>query len=128
MPLNTRIEYFYRDASNYKFHGDFVVGGTLSKGDLSPYLFDAEWFVPTEVGLPHLLDLPMNEDDHWLHEFAELVPTDEGSPICTASELIERFRAASYRGWFSILADNERRNHWTGLERERSRALRRRLF
>ena len=116
MTLNTRIEYLYCDASNYKFHGDFVVSGTLSKGDLSPYLFDAEWFVPIEVGLPHLLDLPMNEDDHWLHEFLEFVPTNEGSPICTASELIERFQAASHLGWFSNLVGNERRNFRAGLD------------
>lgn len=104
MAQKTRVEYLYRDASNYKFYGDFVVSGCLLKAELEPFLFDAEWFVPSEVGLPHLLDLPMNEDDHWLHEFVEFVPTKKGLPICKASELIERFQTASRRGWFSNLA------------------------
>ncbi len=99
----TEVNYMYRDASNYKFHGEFVVEGELSNADLVPFLFEGEWFVPTEVGLPHLLDLPMNEDDHWLHELTGFAPTSDGSPICTASELIEFFRTAHRCGWFSQL-------------------------
>ncbi len=99
----TRVEYLYRDASNYKFYGDFIVEGKLIEANLKNFLFDREWFVPTAVGLPHLLDLPINEDDHWLHEFIEFVPTDEGTPICTSSEMIERFQEASRRGWFTHL-------------------------
>ncbi|MCK5746905.1 hypothetical protein [Oricola sp.] len=103
MPTKTRIDYLYRDASNYKFHGDFVVEGTIAKADLKPYLFDDEWFVPMAVGLPHLLDLPINEDDHLLHEFTGFTPTYEGTPECTVSTLIERFQNAHRFGWFSGL-------------------------
>ncbi|QKV17137.1 hypothetical protein [Oricola thermophila] len=103
MPTRTRVEYLYRDASNYKRWGEFIVEGKLRKEDLKPFLFDGEWFVPTEVGLPHLLDLPMTEDDHWLHEFTKFVATDEGESECTSAELISRFRDAYRRGWFSQL-------------------------
>lgn len=99
----TEVSYMYRDASNYKFHGSFIVDGELSNADLEPYLFDGESFVPTEVGLPHLLDVSMNEDDHWLHEFSRFSPISDGTPICTASKLIELFQIAHRRGWFSQL-------------------------
>jgi len=42
MKRNTRIEYLYRDASNYKFYRDFVVEGSVTKNDFSPFLFDRE--------------------------------------------------------------------------------------
>lgn len=53
----------YRDASNWKFWGTAIVDGELSLEHLQQYLFDNEFFVPHEVGLNHLLDHPMNEDD-----------------------------------------------------------------
>lgn len=36
----THVEYLYRDASNYKAHGDFHVSGTLTLEMLEPYLFE----------------------------------------------------------------------------------------
>lgn len=103
MATRTRVEYLYRDASNYKFYGDFTVDGELGKADLEPFLFDGEWFVPMAVGLPHLLNLPINEDDHLFHEITGFAPTDKGTPECSASDLIARFRKAHQFGWFSGL-------------------------
>lgn len=116
MKNQTIIEYLYRDASNYKFWGDLVVNGPLVKRDLTDFLFDGEYFVPSEVGLSHLLDLPINEDDHLLHEFASFTPISGKAPLCTASELIERFRAAHRRGWFSQIIEYERRDQRSKLE------------
>jgi hypothetical protein len=100
---NTRVEYLYRDASNYKFRGEFVVAGTLTREDVEPHLFDRGWFVPTQIGLPHLLAMPVNEDDHMLHEFEDFVPTSHDETICSAAELVGRLSTASRSGWFSGL-------------------------
>ena len=97
----TEISYMYRDASNYKFYGSLIVEGRIAAPDLEPYLFDAEFFVPHEVGLDHLLDMPMNQDDHYLHTFTGFTPAKAGEPHCTASDLVSRFKIANERGWFS---------------------------
>ncbi len=99
--MMTKVHYMYRDASNYKFHGCFVVSGKLSLNALEPYLFDGEFFVPHEVGLDHLLDMPMNEDDHYLHTFEEFEDTETGTPICSANQFVDKLKNASERGWVS---------------------------
>ena len=101
MAKYTRVEYIYRDGSNYKFRGAFIVIGALTHSGVKDYLFDGEFFVPHEVGLDHLLTMPLNQDDHHLHILEAFVPTDEGDPVCQASELVIRFKTASERGWFS---------------------------
>lgn len=102
----TEIRYMYRDASNYKFHGSVIVDGELSASDLAPFLFDGEFFVPHEVGLYHLLDMPMNEDDHYLHTFVAFSPVAEGASHCSASDLVIRFKMANEKGWFSSLTNS----------------------
>ena len=101
MARYTRVDYMYRDGSNYKFHGSFIVEGTLKFADVEDYLFDSEFFVPHEVGLEHLLDMPMNQDDHYLHTLEAFTSTDAGKPIGSAEELVMRFKMANERGWFS---------------------------
>ena len=48
------VDYLYRDASNYKFRGSFIVDGDLDLEMLRPLLLDGAWFVPERVGLPAL--------------------------------------------------------------------------
>jgi hypothetical protein len=98
---NTKIEYMYRDASNYKFYGEFIVYSKLSLTDIQPYLFDAEFFVPHKVDLQHLLNLPINDDDHYLHSFVSFNDTTNSQVICTAGEMIRKFKDAYETGWFS---------------------------
>lgn len=97
----TRVTYMYRDASNYKFHGEFVVSGKLQKSHLEKFLFDGEFFVPHEVGLNHLLDVPMNEDDHHLHTFEHFEPCRSSKAVCSAKDFIRRTSEANLKGWFS---------------------------
>lgn len=97
--MKTKVIYAYCDASNYKFEGFFIVSGHLEFADVKVYLFDGEFFVPHEVGLEHLLNLPTNSDDHYFHTFMGFEETNSGMSICTADELIERFRVASQKGW-----------------------------
>lgn len=97
---NTEISYLYRDASNYKYRGQFVVSGKLLIDQLEPYFFDHEFFVATEVGLKHLLTDSWNEDDHVLHSFEEFEPTEKTEVICSAQDFVARFKKASAKGWF----------------------------
>lgn len=98
---NTKIKYMYRDGSNFKFLGWFTVEGSLSFNDIQKYLHESEFFIPHEVGLDHLLNLPMNQDDHYLHTFENFEATDEIEYICSAEEFSERMCKANSKGWFS---------------------------
>ena len=98
--MQTLIKYRYTDASNWKFFGSIVVDGAVSAKDVNRYLFDTDSFIPHEVGMDHLLNMPLNEDDHYLHQFDSFEPTINGSCSCTKSEFIKRFREASRKGWF----------------------------
>ncbi|MEM7069715.1 MAG: hypothetical protein AAF478_12615 [Pseudomonadota bacterium] len=100
---NTKISYMYRDASNYKFHGEFVISGVVRMKDIVEFLFDGEFFVPHEIGLEHLLDLPMNQDDHYLHTFENFEDTIDINSICNSMEFIQRVEIANKRGWLSSI-------------------------
>lgn len=91
----------YRDGSNYKFLGEFVVEGKLLLVDIEKYLHDSEFFIPHEVGLEHLLNLPMNQDDHYLHTFENFEATDETNCLCNAEEFKKKMQKADKEGWFS---------------------------
>ncbi len=97
---NTLVNYVYRDASNHKYWGSFVVKGKLRLEQIEKHFFDTEFFVATEVGLKHLLTDSWNEDDHVLHSFGDFEPTNIEDTICTVEELVQRFENANIRGWF----------------------------
>ena len=42
---NTRVCYCYRDASNWKFWGEFILEGKFTRKQIQKYLFNNEWFV-----------------------------------------------------------------------------------
>jgi hypothetical protein len=86
------VSYLYRDASNCKFRGRFVVQGYLDLEALRPFLFDEEWFVPERVGLAPLRPRETNEDDHLLHEFEAITPYSGPEPGIAADGLTRRIR------------------------------------
>ena len=96
-----KITYLYRDAGNYKFWGEFYVLGILSLDDLRPHLLHRDYFVPDKIEIPSLVPDVQNADDHMLHEFHSIEPTEPALCPFTADELIERRRAANAAGWFS---------------------------
>lgn len=98
--VNSLVTYIYRDAGNYKFRASIVVGGTLKLQELTPHLFDGEFFIPARIGLRRLVPSCMNEDDHELHAFDAIEPIRGGDVICPAGEFVERFAAANKAGWF----------------------------
>ena len=52
--MNTRISYFYRDASNYKAYNECIVRGLLTDEQTKAILdcLDRDNFIPSQVGLP----------------------------------------------------------------------------
>lgn len=53
--LNTKIEYLYRDADNYKVWNECVIEGVLTdvqRQIIKNCLLDGEYFIPSAVGLP----------------------------------------------------------------------------
>ena len=104
--VNTVIEYMYRDAYNYKQHGDVVVAGHDDDliGRLVASLDEGENFLPEEVGLPNLRDggwdTHHDDADHVWHEYVDAertgrAPTDP-RPL---AELVAVFEAAAAAGW-----------------------------
>lgn len=99
--MNTKIEYRYRDASNYKDHYKAVV-----KGEITKEQYDEIWnclddsddhFIAAQVGLPAdgLRGYDVNEDDHCWYELCEITPTEEEpTQDMTIDELVKRFKKA----------------------------------
>jgi hypothetical protein len=103
--LNTKIEYLYRDASNYKAfpEKDIVVEGELTWSDFEPVLHMGEMFIPADLGLPELqsqLENYPNEDDHIWHQLLGLKEnSDEPTVEVTAGEIKQRLRQVESDGW-----------------------------
>ena len=74
--MKTKVEYLYRDASNYKVWGEAVLGKEIKFEDF--IFYDENMFLPTEIGLRDLRgDLilegfELNNDDHPFHELINL--------------------------------------------------------
>lgn len=97
--MNTRINYLYRDASNYKVLNSAVIRGELSEEDQKTILScleDGEYFIPSQVGLDEQRFGSWTEDDHCWFElepgFAE--PTNAAPGNLTCEQLVANFLAA----------------------------------
>lgn len=73
--MNTKIEYMYRDAENYKEYETVIIPGEITKEQkelIKNNLDDNENFIPSQVGLedlqPRMINFP-SESDHIWHEF-----------------------------------------------------------
>lgn len=96
--MNTRINYQYRDASNYKVFNTAVIEGELTEDDqkiILDCLHDGEYFIPSQVGLDEERFGDITEDDHYWFElepgFAE--PCNSASCGITAEQLVASFKA-----------------------------------
>jgi hypothetical protein len=110
---NTKIEYPYSDASNYKVWGREVLAGTLTvaeKAEILAACLDGELFIASQVGLSDLQhqmwnEYRMNEDDHVFHRLAlsDLTEVDAAPTInLTAPQLLGKFRDVAAR-WRSVV-------------------------
>lgn len=100
--MNTRIDYLYRDAGNWKTHGSVVLAGLLTPEQITAMrraCEDGERFIASQVGLPDLQTLVAEaeggfptEDDHVWSEFETIQATDEHPTLdLTASDFCQGF-------------------------------------
>lgn len=106
--LTSKVTYLYRDASNYKFWGDFFLSGSIARSDFEMHLFDTEFFIPEVIGIQSLCPKEFGEDDHFLHtiEDIELIYYEYARPTdikMSALEFIARMKKVSCSGWFSAI-------------------------
>jgi len=94
---NTRIDYMYRDAANYKKRSSVVFKGKISRELLTilrENMSEEEYFIPSQVGLEdlqHYMESFPDEDDGVWHELEDISLTDKES---TDPRTIEEFAAA----------------------------------
>ena len=102
---NILFEYMYRDASNWKKHGEAVFtnesGIPLAEIEarIRKTQYDGEWFKAEMVGLETCFFNPpeeQTEDDHPWHEFERVSETDRppSDPACSACRDIAEFLRA----------------------------------
>jgi len=82
--VNTGIEYWYRDAANYKQFETVILPGEITPeeiGHIACCPDSGEYFIPAQVGLEELQrrmrSFPDPEADHVWHELDEDAPTTE---------------------------------------------------
>lgn len=115
--MNTRIDYMYRDADNYKQHEWLIVSGAPTQeltDRLEETLDDGEYFLPGRVGLTPLqsmmIDAPNFGEsgaDHVWHELTGISETEsEPTRQLTFEELVLAFEKAVEGGW-DVVAEFE---------------------
>lgn len=96
---NTSFSYLYRDAGNYKQHGEVVFRGTFTPAQekaLKAALEDGEFFNAKAVGVPEVFFDNCGEDDHGWHEFGGLSGTDsKPTDKRKFTEFLDQFKAAA---------------------------------
>lgn len=106
--MNTRIEYLYRDANNFKAYRTIVLTGVLTASDLTEIKNKCDWFdgdpkfIASEVGLPSPQEdmreygFPTDDDHVWC-ELLEIDTTTKPPTIeLTAGRLHAAFAKAAW--------------------------------
>ena len=79
--MNTRINYMYRDASNYKSFNTAVVGGILSETDQHAIYYCCDDDAGQRYFIPHLVGLPEKTFD----DLASMMTTTPGLRLAQLS-------------------------------------------
>jgi hypothetical protein len=80
---NIRFAYMYRDASNYKQHGEVIFSNEkqLSVEEIEKqihyFLNDGEFFIARQIDLEERFFDALNDDDHPWHEFVRVEATND---------------------------------------------------
>lgn len=98
--MKTLVDYMYRDASNYKQFGHFVLDGPFDLEAVEPFMWDGEFFIPERVGVRTLVPAEKTRDDHYLHTIASTRVVEATDFLMPADTFVERFRQAAAEGWF----------------------------
>ena len=112
MTANLSFQYLYRDASNYKLHGEAVFSNRdrLSLKEIEEriraHLRDGEFFIARQVHIEErFFDALDEQDDHPWHEFAQVVLTNEtlwdpyGIPERDVTAFLAELEKAHAAGW-----------------------------
>ena len=121
--MNTKVNYLYRDASNYKTYNEAVLKGTLTENQVQRIynaLDSGLYFIPHQVGLDEdrgrgsyytdddhcWFELELRADDYGNVEYDELegdftLELTKAPPTVnmTAMEFVERMEEAAAEGW-----------------------------
>lgn len=98
---NTKIEFLYRDASNYKMQTTVVVRGAMTEQgvrEIMDSLDSGTYFIPSQVGLDGERFSDETEDDHpWFELYETSFSLTANTPTSELSfeELVEKFKAAA---------------------------------
>jgi len=107
---NTKFEYLYRDASNYKSWGSVVFADPISD-DIRMRLISAlesgEFFIARQVRIAQVFlnGWPLDQDDHCWHEFFSVEPTDEPANDPhgrTIDQFVDEVKQAAKEGWMVV--------------------------
>ncbi|MGQ2984335.1 hypothetical protein [Flavobacterium sp.] len=92
--MNIKLNYLYRDASNYKNFGSIVFSNPNHialrniERTIMQNLIDNEYFVAEIWQLPSLFFSEQNEDDHIWHEYESLEFTYENANSSTIDHFL----------------------------------------
>lgn len=108
--LNTKITYQYRDADNYKKWASVVIHGAIQLSAISKFLFEKEFFIPSEIGLEDLQKLPFKSCDHVWHELLSVSKVNEKpTHNIEADHLLQLLRQASKVEWNHVAVFKKKR-------------------
>lgn len=99
--MNTKMEYLYRDACNYKVWNCVILPGEITDQQIDQILACLEdgSFIPEQVDLPATRFGSYTEDDlPWmeLERDGFSLTTEEATESCSIEELAERFRTVKW--------------------------------
>lgn len=103
---NTRINYLYRDGSNYKVHNSIVVSGQMTQEMIAACLDacdEGEYFIPSQVNLPEAkFEVETEDDTPWfelnVNDFEPTFQHPEDDRL-TTEKLVEDFKMAAEHHW-----------------------------
>lgn len=110
-PRNIRFRYLYRDASNYKQHGDVIFTNPEHlplleiEGRVLACLQDGEFFIARQVGVEERFFEALHDDDHPWHEFVQVEATTdpafdpERSQPRSVTQFLAELEEAHRAGW-----------------------------
>ena len=141
-PCNVSFKYLYRDASNYKLHGEAVFTNLtfISKDEIEKqirsFLKDGEFFIARQVHIEErFFDVLHEEDDHPWHEFDHVEVTTESvfdpenwnqhKHKRDITEFIADLEKANHVGWDEM---NVREDLRQVLEKQKNEICRNRLY
>lgn len=112
--VNTRINYLYRDADNYKKYQSVIVKGEFTSCqilEMESLLNEGMYFIPRQVGLPEVrFPEPSSADHCWFEWEGTETTADDPTEEITAAELYKNFEKVAGK-WddvtFAIIVPEE---------------------